>query len=864
MNAAGHQPARLPPPQLHGLDPAWSRLVTASDHAGGLRTWHVLDSGARSPARTLICVHGNPTWSYLWRDLVRRAPAEVRVVAVDQLEMGWSERTGHRRRLAERITDLCRLLDEVAPTGPVVTVGHDWGGPISLGLARHLHAAGRLAGLVLTNTAVHHPPGAPAPSLIRAARLPGVRRRATASTAGFVHGALALSRPRPGAEVRNGYLSPYDAPARRDGIDGFVADIPLDHDHPSRATLDDLAAGLSELGDVPALLAWGTADPVFGERYLHDLEARLPRADVHRFVGAGHLCPEDADVAGAVLDWIGRPTPKPTADHLGPPTAEAAEQTRLWERIGAVDPDRVAIVELGRRPRSIAFGELDRRVTDVAAGLAADGVKPGDRVALMIPPGVDLTVALYACWRLGAVMVLVDSGLGPRNMSRALASAAPQHLIGIAKAMAAARALRWPGRRITAEPMAAPARRLLGVDTSLAEVEELGRGTPPPSPPAPSQSAAIAFTSGSTGPSKGVAYRHHQIAAQVDQIRSLASIGPDDRFVAAFAPFALYGPALGLTSVVPDADVTRPGTLTAAALAVAAAVVEATIVFASPAALANVVATATELSADQRGALARIRLVLSAGAPVNPELLGAASELLGGAEARTPYGMTECLPVADIALDEARAAAGGDGVCVGRPRPGVEVAISPLDDRGRSGASLTTEAGAVGEVVVRAAHLKDHYDRLWWTEHRSRWPPDRYRTGDVGMLDERGRLWIGGRLEHVLTTATGVVTPVSVEVAAETVTAVTRAAAVGVGPVGAQVAVVVAEIADAPARGALAPLDLAAAVRDAVRRARDLDVAAVLVVAALPVDRRHNSKIDRRRVGDWAAEVLAGGRWRAL
>ncbi|MEM9609201.1 MAG: alpha/beta fold hydrolase [Actinomycetota bacterium] len=857
MSAQRAHSALNPPDGIAGLDPAWSRLVTVADHRDDDRTWHLLDSAPPTPRVTLVCVHGNPTWSYLWRDLVGGAPDDVRVIAVDQLEMGWSERTELRRGLGARIEDLSRLIDALVPTGPVITVGHDWGGPISLGLALHLHERGRLDGVVLANTAVHHPAGSPAPTLIRAARLRGVLAGVTSSTTTFVHGALALSRPRPPAEVRAGYRAPYGSADRREGIEAFVEDIPLDDAHPSRPALDDLAARMTELAAVPALLLWGTADPVFGEAYLHDLEARLPEADVHRFVGAGHLTPEDADVAGAVLDWIERPPASPPA----PPS----DRPRLWDPIGAADPDRVAVVELGGgSQRAITFGELDRRVGDVAAGLAATGVRPGDRVALMIPPGVDLTVVLYACWRLGSVMVLVDSGLGPRNMSRALASAAPDHLIGIAKAMAAGRALRWPGRRIVAGPMGGAARRALGVELALDEVEALGDGTPPPIVPPSSLPAAIAFTSGSTGPSKGVAYRHHQIEAQVEQIRSLASIGGDDRFVAAFAPFALYGPALGITSVVPDMDVTRPGTLDAAALAAAARAVDATLVFASPAALANVVASGATLPDDDRAALGRVRLLLSAGAPVNPELLGAAAALLGDAEARTPYGMTECLPVADVSLDEVREATGGDGVCVGRPREGVDVAVSPLDERGRSGAPLTTAAGVVGEVVVRAAHVKDRYDRLWWTEHRSSWPPDGHRTGDVGMLDARGRLWIGGRMEHVLTTAAGPVTPVAIELASESVADVVRAAAVGVGPLGAQVVVVVAETADAPRRGGLAPLGLADEVRSAVWAAREVDVAAVLTVPALPVDRRHNSKIDRRRVGDWAAEVLAGGRWRAL
>ena len=127
---------------------------------------------------------------------------------------------------------------------------------------------------------------------------------------------------------------------------------------------------------------------------------------------------------------------------------------------------------------------------------------------------------------------------------------------------------------------------------------------------------AVVFTSGATGPAKGVVYRHRQLQAQVDLIRRTYGLSGHDRLVAAFAPFAIYGPALGVGSVVPAVDVTKPETLTAVALADAAAAINASVVFASPAALRNVVATAAELEPLQRTVLGRVRLLMSAGAPI--------------------------------------------------------------------------------------------------------------------------------------------------------------------------------------------------------------------------------------------------------
>ena len=246
-----------------------------------------------------------------------------------------------------------------------------------------------------------------------------------------------------------------------------------------------------------------------------------------------------------------------------------------------------------------------------------------------------------------------------------------------------------------------------------------------------------------------------------------------------------------------------------------------------------------------------MRLLLSAGAPVRPALLRDAAALFPNATAATPYGMTECLPVASITLAEIETATAGDGVCVGEPLPSVDVRIRPFD-----GGELTSGTGVDGEIVVRAPHARLGYDRLWHTEHRASHPAGWHATGDVGHLDPTGRLWVGGRLDHVITTSSGPVTPVRLEQQVESIPEVESAAAVGVGPTGLQHIVIVVQPTSPPSSARLADLDL----HDRVRVAVTQPVAAVFEVAELPVDRRHNSKIDRTRLADWASTALAGGR----
>lgn len=869
---AAQEPVGLPRPAPPGVDPAWSRVVPAPDAEGVPRRWHLLDTGPAMAARgerveaTLLCVHGNPTWSYLWRRVLAQAPPGWRVVAVDQLGMGWSERPGAPRTLAQRIEDLTGLTSVLGLQGPVVTLAHDWGGPVSLGWAqRHRD---QLAAVVLTNTAVHQPGDSAPPAVIRLARTPALLSGACERTPAFVRATTALSLPPLGRAVRDAFAAPYATAARRAAVADFVRDIPFEDDHPSRPTLDAVARGCGEL-DVPALLVWGTRDPVFGQRYLEDLLRRMPQADVQRYPDASHLVLEDRpDGVGVVWDWL---TATVTAGRDGRHTGrdgtrsvdDDAEVPRVPVTVDTSRPDALSVVELGPggARRQVTVGELAAGVDDVARGLAARGVRRGDRVAVLVPPGIDLTTVVYAVWRLGAVLVVADAGLGLGRLGAALRSAGPRHVVGVRAALALAATTRVPGRRILVEP---------GGD-QLAALARAGRADgrelPDPSTIPGEQDGAVLFTSGATGPPKGVVYTRDRLGAQVALLRDAFGFHPGESLVAAFAPFALYGPALGLTSAVPDMDVTAPHTLTARALADAVRAVGATMVFAAPAALRNVVATAGDLGPDDRAALAGPRLVLSAGAPVPVELLRQVRALLPSAATQTPYGMTEALPVAshDPTLLDPAEVGRQEGVCVGPALPRVEVRIAPLDPEGVPSDQLTPQAGVVGEIVVRGAHVKERYDRLWAVQHAADRPSGWHRTGDVGHLDDEGRLWVEGRLAHLVRTASGPVTPYGVEDRVRALPGVLDAAAVEVGPAGTGqlVLVVVPEQrATGPARltgarrgaGVLAPPALAARVREVVGR----PVAAVLVRDWLPVDVRHASKVDRSALADWADARLHG------
>ena len=994
------------PEEWAGVNPRYSHLLEVPTTApieqraqqAGARRWHYLDNlpvlveQGLEPIGTILCVHGNPTWSYLWRTVLdagvnERAP--WRVVAVDQIDMGYSERThldleGERRSLTDRIADLgdfTKALGLDKTDKPVVTLAHDWGGLVSFGWA--LEHREILSGVMLTNTAVYHDGIENIPAALRLAL--GVHEWGTHDSTAFIDVTLGLAQnegrlPAPGSAgagaldgalpqpvgkqpkrlypsplneaIYRTYRAPYAHSAWREGVRNFVGDIPTGADVPSYAPMQRIAEQIRDL-DVPAFFQWGTKDPVFQRRYLFDLMERMPHAKVHRYEKASHLVIEDYDIATPMISWLAQtfgtledgvlvPARNAEAEHRAArarrhglvagsagesAAAEGADGTAAEGTVPAafrpmlaalterVNDTSVAVVDMDPKGDgtsvsvTLTWAELSQQVNAAATRLHALGVRPGDRVNLMVPPGARLTTLIYACMKLGAVIVVADTGLGLPGLTRALKGANPSFLVGIPAALSAARTLLWPGVRISVEPLGSVQEKLLGVAGSVftAPAADGTPGAPVPTPtvvefpsPVPDADAAVLYTSGSTGPAKGVVYTQRQLAGMRDAIANTYGFAPGSGLVAGFAPFALLGPALGATSVTPTMDVTRPKTLTASALASAAAAIDASVVFASPAALVNVVATADELNAEQRAALAKVQTVLSAGAPIPVPLLEALSALVPNASLHTPYGMTEGLPVTDVSFEMIRQAiaegtpnAAGevldpfarDGVCVGFAVYGAAVAIAPLLQDGSVADELTHEPGVTGEILVSAPHVKDRYDTLWVTEEQSISTPGWHHTGDVGHLDASGRLWVEGRLAHVLLTSQGVLTPVAAEQSAESLPEVRRAALVAVGPAGTAAPVLVIEASANtaalearqsasglkralldrvpgarrfPIAEGVAPFELSQLVRQKVAEDTGVELAAVLVVHEHPTDIRHNSKIDRPALGEWASKVLAG------
>lgn len=515
------------------------------------------------------------------------------------------------------------------------------------------------------------------------------------------------------------------------------------------------------------------------------------------------------------------------------------------------------------RYQAMTYAELDARSDAIARGLTTIGIGRGVRAALMVKPSAEFFALVFGLFKAGAVPVMVDPGIGLKHLKTCLGEARPEAFIGIPAAHMARLVLGWT--RETVKTLVTVGPRLFWGGHTLKALERRGTGGGPfVAPTTGNDLAAILFTSGSTGVPKGVEYQHRHFLAQVDLIRDTYGMTPGEVDLPTFPLFALFDPALGMTTIIPKMDFTRPAKVDPVHLLEIAERFKATNMFGSPAVLDTV---GRHIARTGGPRLSHLRRVISAGAPVSgPVMTRFLAGLPEGARIHTPYGATENLPVTSIDSDEilgetwARSEA-GDGVCVGRPVPPNDVRIIRLTDDALPEWTddLVVPAGARGEITVQGPTTTEAYfGRPESTASAKIRMPDgqiRHRMGDVGWIDEQGRLWFCGRTSHRVHPASGPLDPVPCEQPFNTHPAVRRCALVGVGPVGSQRPVICIE---RESEGPQLSFDaLCAELRViAMDHAHTAGIETFLDHGPLPVDIRHNAKINRPLLAQWATTQL--------
>jgi len=497
---------------------------------------------------------------------------------------------------------------------------------------------------------------------------------------------------------------------------------------------------------------------------------------------------------------------------------------------------------------TLSFAELRAEVAAWRARLEAAGTAPGDRTLVMVPPGLPLIASVFALFQLGAVPVVIDPGMGRAAFLACVARSQPRRLVGIPLALLLSHLFRGAFRSVGS--------RILARGSLTARLT--GPGVAPPVPrPAwqarPEDLAAILFTSGSTGAPKGVCYEHGMFAAQVDLIRQAYGITPGEIDLPLLPIFALFNPALGMTTVVPELDPRRPAAFNPARIVQAIQQEQVTNSFGSPT-LWRRIARHCE---DAKVTLPSLRRVLCAGAAVPADLWAAAPRFLPRGRLQSPYGATEALPLTTIDHAEVAAlgSAPGRGACVGRALPGITVRVVAAADGPLPADALERPlpSGEIGEIVAAGPVVTKAYDAAPEATARTKivaggrtW----HRLGDCGYLDAAGRLWFCGRQVERVETPAGTLFPEPCEQVFRRHPAVVRCALVGLGerPDQRPALVVEANLGATAADALAAELRTLAAAHPVTREVRTF-----LFHPRFPMDVRHNAKIHRLALARWAA-----------
>ena len=850
------------------LYPFRSRFVTVGrgTATGGTQghRMHYVDEGS---GPVVVCLHGNPTWGFLFRNLIAALRDDFRVIVPDHIGCGLSDQPGDVCfRAGDRIGHLEDLLVELG-VGRFSLVMHDWGGPLGTGLA--VRRPADVERLVYFNTTLAEM--ALLPGMIRRAAAPVIGRLLTQDTMQFLKllTSFGVVQAIP-EEVKRGYLRPYRSRAGRRAIWGFVQDIPFSPSHPTAPLMNDMVARLPALADTPVKIIWGMKDPCFHPGILRQVAARFPQADVVRVPDASHLVLEDAPgrSIAAIREFLG-PAPVVAPAATAPPLTAAASRVSaggLYEalRSAATAMPWVSAVTKVSFPRwratpqydTLDFGSLAARIDAYEHGLMEAGLRAAERVIMLVTPGADFLALSYAVMGRGAVPVFIDPGMGVDAVVACMREAEPSGFIGVPrahllrlKAGELFRSLRFSVVAGRFPPCGA---------MRLCDLRRPSAAPPTPVPRGDADPALVAFTSGATGRPKGVVFTNRMLSEQLAVFRGQFGFRGGDQDLPLLPVFSLFTAALGVGSIFPPLDPSRPLSLVPSQIIRVMRDLGNQTSFGSPALWSKI----GEYCRQTGATLPQLRRVFMAGAPVSQTTIDLVKAACPQAESFTPYGATEALPVTIASADDlwqdrpVLAVTGEQGTPVGRAIEGVALrVVQPLTGQPVM-PLIDCPERVIGEIVVSGDTVSREYlrrpeatatskihdgDRVW------------HRMGDMGYLDAAGHLYFCGRKAHVVSTPDRTFHSVPVENVFNRHPQVRRSALIEVAG-GPALAIEPASWPLTPqARQTLAAELRAVGVGDPVTAA----IQRFYFHQSFPVDARHNAKIFRDRLGAWAATQTA-------
>ncbi|SUI60279.1 4-chlorobenzoate--CoA ligase [Shewanella putrefaciens] len=432
------------------------------------------------------------------------------------------------------------------------------------------------------------------------------------------------------------------------------------------------------------------------------------------------------------------------------------------------------------RYSELDFISLDKQSDGIAFALNAHGITRGMKAVLMVTPSLDFFALTFALFKAGIIPILVDPGMGIKNLKQCFAEAAPDAFIGIPKAHIARRLFGWGkgtikillnvdgGKTGFAAKLNCMATGAMSLSTLLQNTSAQSSGAQSSAQKSPypmvllkpNEMAAILFTSGSTGTPKGVVYSHAMFEAQIQALKNDYGICHGECDLATFPLFSLFGPALGMASIVPEMDASKPITANSEFLFAAIEQYQCSNIFVNPALLERL----GRAGEQKQHTLPSVKRVISAGAPATIASIARFSKMLSdGVPVLNSYGATESLPISMIASDALFATTemtdNGAGICVGHAIDGVSIGIIGISEAviPEWDDALLLKNGEIGEIIVQGPMVSQSYyqydnQRDSATAMAKIWDPVancvRHRMGDLGYLDDQGRLWMCGRKAH--------------------------------------------------------------------------------------------------------------------
>ena len=517
-------------------------------------------------------------------------------------------------------------------------------------------------------------------------------------------------------------------------------------------------------------------------------------------------------------------------------------------------PESVALIEM-RSGRQRTFKELEQESSRLASGLIQFGMKSGERVLLMVPYGIDFVTLTFAMFKAGLIPVLIDPGLGKKNVLKCIKQVQPHGMIAIPLAHAIKRI--FPGTFKSIQHNVTVGTRWFWGGASLNKLLDSGKTDFKMASMEKEHPAAILFTSGSTGPAKGVLFSHGIFNHQVRILQEQFDIQPDETDLPTFPLFGLFSSGLGMTSIIPDMDSTKPAHVDPKNIIVPIQNFKISSSFGSPA----LWDTVSQYCLDQNIQLPTLKRIIMAGGPVSGDLLARFETIIDkSCKIYTPYGATEVLPVSLIdrreILDETWSLSNqGKGTCVGHPIPGVEIKIIEISDQPILKWQDVIESGTniVGEIAVKAEWAtRTYFNRQDLTQlakiedGNSFW----HRMGDLGRLDEKNRLWFYGRKNQRVVTEFETLYTIPCEAIFNQHPDVKRSALVGTGYKTKPVIIIepVERIKSQAARQKFTAELLERGAKSSLTQS----ITKVLFHEEFPVDVRHNAKIFREKLSLWA------------